>query len=88
MIIMILMTSIAMNGTSLNVLQHVTTVMDKMLATAPHVLMLTPLAPSTLIGHNSTLWKMQNQQAMTVQMTKTPTSKDRKKVMGIFDGGH
>ena len=86
-IIVILVTSVATTGTRLHVLRHVTTVMDEMLATAPHVLMLAPLAPSALLGRESTFWKPQNQQVTLVQMTKTPTSKARKKAMRIFDGG-
>ena len=65
-----------------------TTVMDEMLATAPHMLMLAPFAPSVLLGRETTLWKMQNRQAMLVQMTKTTTLKARKKVTRVFDGGH
>lgn len=86
-IIAILVTSVATTGTSLHVLRHVTAVMDEMPATAPHVLMLASLAPSALLGRESTSWKMQNRQAMLVQMTKTPTSKARKKATRIFDGG-
>ena len=86
-IIAILVTSVATTGTSLHVLRHVTAVMDEMPATAPHVLMLAPLAPSALLGCESTSWKMQNRQSMLVQMTKTPISKARKKATRIFDGG-
>ena len=87
-IIVILMASIATTGTRLHVLQHVTTVINEMPAIAPHVLMLAPLAPSALLGCESTSWKMQNRQSMLVQMTKIPTSKARKKATRIFDGGH
>ena len=87
-IIAILVTSIAITKTRLHVLQHMTTVIDDMLATARHVLMLVPLALSAPLGRESTLWKMHTRPAMLVQMSKISTSKARKKTTGIFNGGH
>ena len=83
-IIAILVTNVAITGTSLHGLLYVTTVMP---ATAQHVLMLAPHTPSAPLGHESTSWRMQTQPVMLDPTLKTPTSKDRKKVMRIFDGG-
>ena len=85
--IAILVTSVTITGIRPHVWRHVTTVMDKMLATARHVLMLAPLAPSAQLGRESTSWKTQTRLAMLVQMTKTPTPKELKKTTRIFDGG-